>query len=156
MAARSIPMDRRARAGSQQKARRTGAGYRVRTRGPVPDDLCDRVSAAHASAIRRLREGSERPRNLQSLLRSGAQSCFLRDLTNEMVADDLKKKLLAQYTGQTVSREELETFTAWHPIALSRRRTSALTQLQGDGILELIPPARRPGEFPRGSAVRFA
>ena len=88
-------------------------------------------------------------------LRSGAQSGFLRNLTNEFVADDFKKKLLAQYTGQTVSREELETFTAWHPIALSRHRTSALKQLQDDGILELIPPARRPGEFPRGSAVRF-
>ena len=90
-------------------------------------------------------------------LRNGSQSGFLRDMTEETVAGDLKKKLVAQYKGQTVSREELEIFTAWHPIALSRHRTAALTQLQDDGtILGVIPPPRRQGQFPKGSAVRFA
>lgn len=90
-------------------------------------------------------------------LRSGAQSGFLRDLTEDMVIDDLKTQLVAAYKGQTVSREELDIFTAWHPIALSRHRTAALTKLQDEGtILEVAPPPKRRGQFPKGSAIRFA
>ena len=89
-------------------------------------------------------------------LRNQAQADFLRDMTDEMVVEDLKAKLLVAYAGQGVSREDLGTFTAWHPVALSRHLTKALTQLQQAGaISHVAPQPRRLGEFPKGSTVWF-
>ena len=72
MAARSSATEKRSRSGDPPKARRPGPRYRVRARGAVPDDLCDRISAAHASAIRGLPEGereAESARPTQRVLR---------------------------------------------------------------------------------------
>ena len=82
MAARSSATDKRSRLGGPPKARRPGPRYRVRARGSVPDDLCDRISSAHASAIRGLPEGereTESARPTQRVLRERRPSFAATD-----------------------------------------------------------------------------
>ena len=89
-------------------------------------------------------------------LRSQAQSGFLRDMTEEMVIDDLKSQLQASFNGLRVPREDLAEFGSWHAVALPRHMTKALGQLQTAGaIVDVTPKPTRPGTFPKGSIVSF-
>ena len=90
-------------------------------------------------------------------LRNQAQSGFLWNMTEEIVVNDLKAQLMASFSKQQVSRENLGEFASWHPVGLSRHLTRALAQLQTEGaIVDVIPKPRRPGTFPSGSTVCFA
>ena len=90
-------------------------------------------------------------------LRNEAQSGFLRDLTEDMVVEDLKTQLISSFSKQKVSREKLGEFASWHPVARPTHLTRALAQLQTEGaIVEVLPEPRRRGDFPKGSAVSFA
>ena len=90
-------------------------------------------------------------------LRNQAQSGFLRNMTEEIVVNELKTQLLTSLSKQQVPRDNLNEFASWHPVALSRHLTQALAQLQTDGaIVDVIPKPRRPGTFPKGCTVCFA
>ena len=89
-------------------------------------------------------------------LRNQAQVGFLRDVTEDIVVDQLKTQLLAAYSGQQVSRERLGAFVDWHAIARQPHLTKALAQLQDAGaIVDVVPKPRRPGTFPKGSVIHF-
>ena len=89
-------------------------------------------------------------------LRDQAQVGFLRDVTEDIVVDQLKTQLLAAYSGRQVSRERLGTFVDWHSIARQPHLTKALAQLQDAGaIVKVVPKPRRPGDFPKGSVIHF-
>ena len=90
-------------------------------------------------------------------LRNQAQSGFLRNMTDEIVVNDLKTQLLASFGKQRVPRENLDELASWHPVALPRHLTRALTELQTAGaIVDVMPKPRRRGTFPKGSTVSFA
>lgn len=90
-------------------------------------------------------------------LRDRTQSGFLRDMTEEMVINDLKAQLLTSFRKRQVPRAELSTFASWHPIALPRHLTRSLAALQAEGaIVGVVPKPRRSGTFPEGSTVHFA
>ena len=90
-------------------------------------------------------------------LRNQDQSGFLRDMTEEMVINDLKAQLLASFSRRRVQRLELDAFASWHPVALPRHLTQALGQLRITGaIVDVIPKPRRSGTFPKGSTICFA
>ena len=54
--ARASGKEQRSEGGPKARPRGRGLRYRVRTRGSAPDDLRERVSSAHASAIHGLLE----------------------------------------------------------------------------------------------------
>ena len=90
-------------------------------------------------------------------LRNSSQSDFLRDMTEEMVVNDLKNQLQASFPKQQVPRARLSTFASWHPVALEKHLTAALAALQTQGaIVRVEPNPRRPGQFPKGCTVWFA
>ena len=90
-------------------------------------------------------------------LRNQAQSGFLRNMTEEIVVNDLKTQLLGSFGKQQVPRESLGELASWHPVALQRHLTQALTELQTAGaIVDIIPKPKRRGNFPKGSTVCFA
>ena len=90
-------------------------------------------------------------------LRNQDQSGFLRDMTEEMVVNDLKAQLLDSFSRQQVQRAGLAKFASWHPAALPKHLTQALRQLQTAGaIVEVKPKPRRRGTFPEGSTICFA
>ena len=90
-------------------------------------------------------------------LRNQAQSGFLRDMTEATVVNDLKTRLLASFSKQQISRDDLTVFASWHPVALPKHLTKALAELQtAGGIADVMPKPRRRGDFPRGSTVCFA
>ena len=92
-----------------------------------------------------------------SALRNRRQSDFLRDMTEEMVVNDLKTHLVAYFSKQQVPRAKLDTFASWHPVALPKHLTRALAELLAEGaIVDVLPKPRRPGDFPKGSTVCFA
>ena len=90
-------------------------------------------------------------------LRNQAQSGFQRNITEEIVVNELKAQLLASFGQQQVRRGELEEFASWHPVALPKHLTQGLTQLVDEGaIADVTPKPRRRGSFPKGSIVSFA
>ena len=90
-------------------------------------------------------------------LRNQAQYGFLRNMTEEIVVNDLKTQLLAYFNKQQVSRDNLNEFASWHPVALPKHLTQALAQLQTAGaISDVVPKPKRRGDFPKGSIVCFA
>ena len=90
-------------------------------------------------------------------LRNQAQSGFLSNMTEEIVVNDLKTRLLASFSKQQVPRDDLDVFASWHPVALSTHLTQALAQLQTEGpIVDIIPKPQRRGTFPKGCTVCFA
>ena len=90
-------------------------------------------------------------------LRNQAQSGFLRNMTEEIAVAELKAQLQASFSQRQVPRGELEEFASWHPVALPRHLTLALTQLLIEGaIVDVMPKPRRLGSFPKGSIVSFA
>ena len=90
-------------------------------------------------------------------LRNQAQSGFLRDMTEEIVVNELKTQLLASYSQKQVPRYDLDTFASWHPVALPKHLTRALASLLIEGaIVDVIPKPLRPGTFPQGSMICFA
>ena len=90
-------------------------------------------------------------------LRDQTQSGFLRDMTEEIVVNDLKDQLLASFSKQRVPRDDLDTFASWHPVALSKHLTRALRELQTAGaIVDVVPKPQRRGTFPKGSTVCFS
>lgn len=90
-------------------------------------------------------------------LRSPHQSDFLRDMTEDMVVNDLKSQLEVSFLKQPVHRARLSTFASWHPVALEKHLREALAALQADGgIVRVEPSPRRLGDFPKGCTVWFA
>ena len=90
-------------------------------------------------------------------LRNQAQSGFLRDMTEEIVVNDLKAQLLASFTQKRVPREDLDTLASWHPVARSTHLTQALRALLDEGtIVDVVPKPWRSGTFPKGSTICFA
>ena len=90
-------------------------------------------------------------------LRDQAQSGFLRDMTEEIVVNELKARLAASFKGRNVKRNNLNDLASWHPVAMPKHLTRALTALLNEGaILEVVPKPRRRGDFPKGSTIRFA
>ena len=90
-------------------------------------------------------------------LRNQAQSGFLRNMTEEIVVNDLKTQLLAVFSKQQVARGDLDEFASWHPVALPKHLTTALAELLAvEAIVDVIPKPRRRGHFPKGSTVCFA
>ena len=90
-------------------------------------------------------------------LRNEAQSGFLRDMTDEIVVNELKTQLVASFAHKRVLRNDLNPLVAWHPVALPRHLTGALAALQGEGsIVDVAPKPQRPGTFPKGSTISFA
>ena len=90
-------------------------------------------------------------------LQNQAQSDFLRNMTEEIVVNDLKTQLRASFSKQQVQRDDLAAFASWHPVALPKHLTQALAELLTAGVVvDVIPKPRRPGTFPKGSIVCFA
>ena len=90
-------------------------------------------------------------------LRNQSQSDFLRDMTEEIVVNDLQTRLLPSFSKQQVPRADLDTFASWHPVALPKHLTRALRELQTAGaIVDVLPKPRRHGDFPKESTVCFA
>ena len=90
-------------------------------------------------------------------LRNQAQSGFLRDMTEEIVVNELKTQLLAAFSQKQVPSNDLDTFAAWHPVALPKHLTQALAALLTEGaIVDVIPKPLRPGTFPKESIICFA
>ena len=89
-------------------------------------------------------------------LRNQAQSRFLRDMTEEIVVNELRTQLMATFSQKGVPRKDLDTFASWHPVALSRHLRRALTELlDGGAIVDVVPKPRRHGEFPKRSTIYF-
>ena len=90
-------------------------------------------------------------------LRPQAQSGFLRDMTEDIVVNELKTQLMESFSEKQVRRNDLNTFASWHPVALSKHLTRALRELLTQGaIVDVVPKPRRTGDFPKGSIVHFA
>ena len=80
---------------------------------------------------------------------------FMRQVTDAQVTDDLRSQIEVQFISSTVEKSALDEFTAWHPMAIGRHLTAALTQLQEVGAILYVDPQRRRGTFPKGSEIRF-
>ena len=90
-------------------------------------------------------------------LRPQAQSGFLRDMTEEIVVNELKTQLVDSFSHRKVPREQLAVLASWHPVARSKHLTRALRELQAQGaIVDVVPKPRRTGDFPKGSTIHFA